>query len=152
MESFLDLLEIHKLLDASFEEHQCLLLHFDFDHAGKTLRNYQARLLAHMNDEESLLLPLYEERATIEKGGEARLFIDEHEKMRNFVALFIETVDGLRNEAHPERTLLKLLDREFFYLRLCSHHDIRETKYLYPALDEVTTPLERQKLLECKIN
>jgi hemerythrin-like domain-containing protein len=98
--------------------------------------------------EEEQLLPLYDERATPEAAGETRLFLDDHEKMRNWLQLFSETVAQLAAETSPEDLLLKLLDRESFFLKLCSHHDNREERFLYPALDKGTTETEREKLLE----
>jgi hemerythrin-like domain-containing protein len=148
MLSFLELLDVHKDIDTLFAEHQYALLHFDFDLATARLKEYEAKLLTHMNDEEELLLPLYHERSVIKKGGELKLFLDEHEKMRGYVNLFLETVTSLALEARPEPLLLKLLDREFFFLKLCSHHDIREERFLYPALDEATTDEERSEIFQ----
>ena len=146
MNSFMELLEIHSELDALFAEHQYALLHFDFELALRCLCQYESLLEAHMSDEERVLLPLYAERADIEKGGAVELFLSEHEKMRRFVGLFAETTDRLATEAVPEPLVLTLLDREAFYRRLCSHHDIRESKVLYPALDKVTSEKERSDL------
>ena len=60
---------------------------------------------AHMKYEEAVLLPLYEQRATIERGGETKLFLDEHEKMTNFIKLFLEPIDELANASSPEPLL-----------------------------------------------
>jgi hypothetical protein len=146
MPSFSDLLEIHRELDACFAEHQYALLHFEFVRAGDLLRTYEAKLLAHMSFEEDVLLPIYG-RAETDRGGEAKLFLDEHEKMKNFIQMFFEALGELSRTNTPEPMLLKLLDREFFYLKLCSHHDNREAKYLYPGLDAVTSETEKTRLL-----
>ncbi|MBK9528413.1 MAG: hypothetical protein IPO41_08880 [Acidobacteria bacterium] len=42
----------------------------------------------------------------------------------------------------------QLLDREAFYLRLCSHHDRRRADYLYPILDALLADEEKYEMLE----
>ena len=136
------LMEAHERLDSLFFEHQKALLRFEFETALKLLGDYRDALLAHMRDEERLLMPIYRERIKPEKGGNPALFLDEHEKMRAYVSLFADTIAELRLQASPEKTLLNLLDRESFYKRLSSHHDIREREILYPELDSVMTRKE----------
>ncbi len=146
MRSFSDLLAFHTVLDELFAEHQYALLHFKFEEALEILKRYEADLFAHMLDEEEILMPVYEERAEIERGGGVKLFLDEHEKMRQHILLFKQTTAELMSDPNPEPTLIKLLDRESFYKRLCSHHDLRESGILYPALDGVTDEAERAEM------
>lgn len=147
MASFSELLRIHAELDEQFLLHQHALLHFDFKKAAQLLEKYRAALYEHMLFEENVLLPMYSTRAVIERSGETKLFLDEHVKMRNWIQLFSEMITELATQANPETRLLKLLDRESFFLKLCSHHDNREAKFLYPCLDAVTTEEERAQLL-----
>jgi len=151
MDSFGELLEVHRDLDTVFRQHQHALLHFDLERAAELLRVYRGKLEQHMSFEEETLLPLYEERVKIERGGEVKLFIDEHEKMKNFVQLFIHATEQLSNESSQEDAVLTLLDREFFYLKLCSHHDTREARFLYPGLDAVMSAAERSDLLNASL-
>lgn len=139
------LMEAHRKIDLLFFEHQKALLRFKFDKALALLGEYRDALLAHMRDEERLLMPIYRERVKPDKGGNPALFLDEHEKMRAYVALFADTIAELRLQASPEKTLLNLLDRESFYKRLSSHHDIREREIFYPELDNV---LSRKELTD----
>ena len=148
MISFSKLLELHAELDRAFAAHQYALLRFDFDLALKRLHRYESALIAHMSDEERFLLPLYADRASIERGGAVKLFLSEHERMREWVKLFASTIEGLKSEPDPEPLMIKLLDRESFYKRLCTHHDIRESKYLFPALDSITTDDERSAIFK----
>lgn len=147
-DSFATLLDLHAELDDMFAEHQYALLHFDFDRAVTKLRDYESRLLAHMADEEEHLIPIYAERGEVPRAGAPKLFLDDHEKMRSHVALFIETAEALRAEEKPEALVIKLLDREAFFKRLCGHHDIREREILYPVLDAVTDASERAALIK----
>lgn len=141
-------MKVHKVIDELFFEHQRSLLHFDFEKAAGSLREYEAALLSHMYDEEEVLLPAYSELGDIPNAGKAHLYYDDHTKMRSHVELFKHTTANLLTEAETDRTLLKLLDREAFYLRLCSHHDRREAEYLYPILDSVLTDKEIHALLD----
>ena len=100
-----------------------------------------------MKDEEEVLMPIYSKRRDAVVGGDPKLFLDEHNKMRRFVELFKKKTAELAVEKTPEPEVIILLDREAFYKRLCSHHDIRERNMLYPELDRVTSESEKQDFL-----
>jgi hypothetical protein len=142
-----DLKNVHRLIDEMFFDHQKALLHFEFDKAYSLLEMYQTTLLRHMQDEELILLPVYSDRAEYSGAGAPKLFFDDHEKMRAFVELFIKKTVELGHEPDIDKALLQLLDREAFYLRLCSHHDRRETDFLYPILEDILTDPEKEDLI-----
>lgn len=142
-----ELINLHRELDRMFTEHQHALLHFEFGKALSSIERYEAALLAHMRDEEEVLLPVYRRCSDIPKGGDAKIFLDEHQKMRSFVEMFRERTAKLETEAEPETLLLTLLDRESFYKRLCGHHDKREHETLYSVLDDITSDEEKEDLL-----
>ncbi|HEX6046260.1 MAG TPA: hemerythrin domain-containing protein [Pyrinomonadaceae bacterium] len=146
MKSFTDLLELHGQLDHIFVEHQRALIRLDLDRAEQLLNDYQTGLLAHIRDEEILMLPLYRERVQPPVGGAAEIFAGEHEKLRQFVALFRQEVEKIRAKDDVELGVLFLIDSQHLFKRLLVHHDTREKKMLYPLLDEVTTEAERQEL------
>lgn len=143
-----DLMKVHKMIDDLFFEHQRALLHFDFEKALGLLRAYESTLLSHMADEEDVLLPVYAERAEFPEAGAPKLYFDDHAKMRSYIELFKQRTSEIAAESEIERALLQLLDREAFYLRLCSHHDRRESNFLYPILDDLLSKGERRKLLD----
>jgi len=143
-----DLMNVHLLIDEMFFDHQKALLHFEFDKALSLLEMYQTTLIRHMQDEELILLPVYSDRAAYSGAGAPKLFFDDHKKMRSFVELFMEKTAGLKRQPPDiDKAILLLLDREAFYLRLCSHHDKRETNFLYPTLEEILSDLEKRDLL-----
>ena len=146
MRSFIDLLELHKQLDKLFLEHQRALLRLDMNRAAALLATYEADLLAHIRDEEALMLPLYRERVKAPVGGAAEIFLGEHDKLLQFLALFKEELMKLAAVEDLERGVLFLLDSQHLFKRLLVHHDNREKKMLYPLLDEVTTAEEREAL------
>ena len=148
MASFNDLLELHQRLDELFLEHQRGLIRLDLDRAESALDEYAAALLAHIHDEETFMIPLYSERVNAPAGGTVEIFLGEHEKLRTFLELFKEEIAKIRAMDDIERGVLFLIDSPHLFKRLLVHHDNRETKMLYPLLDEVTTENERQKMFE----
>jgi len=143
MKSFADLLELHRDLDEVFLEHQRALIRLELDRAQALLNKYEAQLLAHIRDEETLMIPLYRERVSAPVGGAAEIFLGEHEKIRQFVALFKQEIGKLNLMDDLERGVLFLLDSQHLFKRLLVHHDTRERKILYPLLDQVTSEEER---------
>lgn len=125
------MMALHEALDAWFFAHQVALLDRDYARAAQALDGYQQRLLRHAADEERHVLPVY-----VQLGGDAtdaplRLFLGEHQKMRDFVAEFGRRVAAL--QAQPDdRALLELFDREATFKNLAMHHDLRERNMLYP--------------------
>jgi iron-sulfur cluster repair protein YtfE (RIC family) len=146
MKTFSDLLMLHKVLDELFFEHQRALLRLDLYRASTLLETYEAELLAHMRDEERLMIPLYHERAKAPVGGAAEIFLGEHDKLRQYLVLFGEELAKLAAADDLERGVLFLLDSQHIFKRLLVHHDSRERKMLYPLLDQVTTEQERESL------
>jgi regulator of cell morphogenesis and NO signaling len=144
--SFDQLLEVHGRLDALFAEHQRALLRLDTELAQACLEDYERALLAHMQDEEELLLPIYGARARIPLGGSVEIFRNEHRKMREYLLLFKQEMPKLRGACDLEGAVIWLLDSQTTFKRLHVHHDTRERKMLYPLLDEVTTEQERAVL------
>jgi len=145
--SFSDLLEVHTRLDDLFLEHQRALLRLDLAAAVAALEAYQLELFAHMKDEEQLMLPLYRERVEPPLGGAVEIFLGEHDKLRQYVALFNDAVKKLKTSDDLEKGVIWLLDSQTTFKRLHVHHDTREKKMLYPLLDEVTTEAERAEVL-----
>lgn len=154
MKSFSDLLELHGQLDELFLEHQRALMRGELDRAESILMEYEAELLAHIRDEEELMLPIYRERVNAPVGGGSEIFLGEHEKLRQLLRLFKAEIETIRKMEDVERGILFLIDSQHLFKRLLVHHDTREKKMLYPLLDQATTEAERKSLfakLELKL-
>ncbi len=148
--SFSALLELHEGLAEIFFRHQAALMRCDIDRAIEELKTHEAELFAHIQDEEELLLPIYQARTGKIPGGPLELFTGEHKKMKMFIAEFYETLSRLR-AADPSdltRSIISLFDRQFMYKHLSEHHDLREKNVLYPWLDRITLAAERRSLLK----
>lgn len=59
LRSFTDLLQVHVRLDELFLAHQRALLRLDLKTAFTALEVFETELLAHIRDEEELMIPLY---------------------------------------------------------------------------------------------
>jgi iron-sulfur cluster repair protein YtfE (RIC family) len=142
--SFLTLLETHRELDELFLRHQEALLALDLWLAGERLDEFERQLRSHIRLEEERLLPLYR-RAGPLAGGAPELFSSEHRKMLALLGTLRERLAGLdADQFDLPREVLQLLEHETMFKHLVEHHDLRERKILYPALDEVTTEQERR--------
>jgi hemerythrin-like domain-containing protein len=140
------LLDLHQDLGDIFVQHQRALLRMDSITAMQRLEEFEVSLLNHIADEDDFLLPLYRERAEIAIGGAPEIFLNEHAKMRTYVELFKAEIPKLIDSKDRERDTLFLLDSQNTFKRLMVHHDVREQKFLYPELDRVTSPQERDEL------
>jgi hemerythrin-like domain-containing protein len=121
-------------------------MRIEIDRAEELLAEYSRDLLAHIHDEKEVMLPIYEERVNAPVGGALDIFFAEHEKLRQFLALFAAEIGKIREMDDVERGVLFLIDSQHLFKRLLVHHDAREKKMLYPLLDEVTTEGERERL------
>jgi iron-sulfur cluster repair protein YtfE (RIC family) len=129
-----------------FLDHQRFLLRLDIRSALAALEAFETELLAHMQDEEELMIPLYGDRAKVPVGGTVSIFLGEHEKMRQYLVLFKEEMTRLETKEDLERGVIWLLDSQHIFKRLLVHHDTREKQMLYPLLDQVTTAEEKENL------
>jgi len=145
MPSFSDLLNVHTSLDELFLEYQRALVQLRVKPASMLLEMYETKLLAHMRDEEEHMIPLYAALGKHERGGAPQIFLNEHNKIREYIALFKQEMLRLEFAGDLERSVIWLLDSQTTFKRLLVHHDARERKILYPALDEVTSASERER-------
>lgn len=142
-------MERHTHLDALFLEHQTAVLDRDLTSARGALEAYALALDAHMAEEQAHILPLYGARVPEQPGGQTRMFLDEHARIRVLLADLQKKVDALCGLEKPEpKAVLALLDQETQFKNYMDHHDRRERSFLYPGLDGVLSVAEREALLK----
>ncbi len=151
MNSFIDLLTLHRELDELFFEHQRALIRGRFETALQILETYERNLAHHILDEEELLLPIYGKRVDIPVGASVEIFLNEHRKIREFLPLFKAEFSKLKAARDKERATIFLLDSQVIFKKLLVHHDTRERRFLYPLLDQVTSLTERH-IIFAKLN
>lgn len=125
------MMALHDVLAQTFFAHQVALLDRDYPRAARELERYRERLLVHMRDEETTVLPAYAAAGGDATDAPVRLFLGEHGKMRDFVDDFVRRVQALAGHG-DDRALLELFDRQATYKNLVLHHDLRERNMLYP--------------------
>ncbi len=137
---------LHDELARTWFAHQVALLDRDFARSGAELAKYRRDLLAHIADEETLVLTRYQELGGDATDAPTRLFLGEHRNLRTFVDEFAGRVAAL--QARPDdAALLELLDREATFKNLLLHHDLRERNMLYPFLATRLSPAQQRALL-----
>ena len=146
MNSFNDLLILHKQLDEMFFEHQRALLSGDWESSLQKLEDYERALSEHIHDEEELLLPIYGARVESPIGGSVEIFLNEHRKIQEYLPLFKAELMKPFPVEDRARAIIFLLDSQTIFKKLMVHHDTRERKFLYPLLDEATSATERREL------
>jgi hemerythrin-like domain-containing protein len=99
-----------------------------------------------MQDEEGLVLPRYLQAGGDETDAPVRLFLGEHQKMREFVADCERRVQKLAEDP-DDRLLLELFDREATYKNLVMHHDLRERNALYPFIAGKVAAVELREIM-----
>jgi hemerythrin-like domain-containing protein len=144
--SFVELLSLHEALSQFFLLHQEAVLAADVPRAIERLDSYERYLRQHMQEEEVLLLPVYERAGRI-PGGAPEFFTGEHRKMLELLKQIRRMLTELAASAQP-RDIIHVLDEEARYKSLVEHHDQREQNILYPTLDRITTEMERAALLK----
>jgi hemerythrin-like domain-containing protein len=132
-----------------FLAHQTSLLSLELDAARARLNRYRRELNCHIDDEEQRLIPLYGARTNHVPGGAVELFIGEHEKLKNFLAEFDETLQRLHplSDLTLKHQIIRLFDRQAIFKGLTEHHHAREQNILFPWLDRVTSSEEKTSLL-----
>ena len=135
-----DMIAEHEALDELLLRHQDLLLDRNLRAAEIELQRYRNALLAHMRIEEEELFPVYA-HAQIPPGGGLHLFEMEHAKIRDLLAEIETRLEAvMRDESSLSRKIVSLLELESTLKRVIEHHDLRERRFLYPAIDSF--PLE----------
>lgn len=144
-----DMMALHAQLDVRFFAHQRALLDRDFVRAAAALAGYRDRLVQHIDDEETHVLPRYAGLGGDAGDAPVRLFRGEHQNLRRFVDEFVARTARLA--ATPDdHALLELLDRQATFKNLLLHHDLRERNVLYPWLAERLTAAEQQRVLAAR--
>lgn len=128
----------HDRLDALFQSFQTLKRQ-NVSKAKETFTQFKSGLERHIQWEEELLFPLWEEKTGMVDGGPTFVMRHEHRRIEEQLrAIDQNLVQDNADDAEPEQTLLALL----------AAHNLKEERVLYPAIDQATTPEERSDILK----
>lgn len=129
------LLHEHEDLDRRLEHHQELLVSGDFRGACLALLTFRAALLAHIDAEETQVLPEYEALQHWLPGGQPELFHAEHRQIRRMIDQIETALAMLGPGPLAPRTIVRLIEDERQLKGVLEHHGAREQRFLYPALN-----------------
>lgn len=127
----------HRHIDEVMLLHQEALLLQRLPLAGKLLKLFEELLLAHIEIEDGLVFPLFDEKVA-QSRWPSLLYYKEHEKI---VAMLVKITDQFHQLEALEgsalrRAVLSLLDYEKSFKGVLEHHTEREEQALLPELEK----------------
>ncbi|MBK8100002.1 MAG: hemerythrin domain-containing protein [Planctomycetes bacterium] len=137
---------LHRELDERLFVHQQALLDRDVAAAARALAHCRELLALHMADEEEFVLPRYALGGGDATDAPVRLFLGEHQRVREFLDRFAVALAAMSSPP-DDRRLLELLDLQATFKNLLLHHDLRERNALYPRLAAMLTAQDETALL-----
>ncbi|MBI3999494.1 MAG: hemerythrin domain-containing protein [Candidatus Omnitrophica bacterium] len=127
----------HERLDRFFDEFQAVKA-CDAIGAREHFENFRRGLEQHMTWEEDILFPLFESKTDMKGSGPTQVMRWEHEQMRKLIKNLQEKIKG---EALGDD------DQEAALIESLARHNRKEESMLYPMVDRLITPEERQAVL-----
>jgi len=107
----------------------------DFPKAKEAFTEFKFGLQRHIVWEEDLLFPIWEQKTGMSDSGPTPVMRNEHREIgRQLEAIHQKVVDQNPDSDQEEQALLDLL----------GSHNRKEERALYPAIDKVTSPEERE--------
>jgi len=123
----------HDRLDALFTQYR-QEKRSAFDRAAACLRAFTTGLLRHIDWEEQILFPLFEARTGMARGPTAVMRM-EHQQVKAFLAEINARVEARNPDTDEDDGQL---------LELLKVHNQKEENILYPAIDRLLSPADRQ--------
>ncbi|MEQ1795739.1 MAG: hemerythrin domain-containing protein [Nitrospira sp.] len=126
--------EDHARLDALFKSFQTLK-RTDFPKAKSAFLEFKTGLQRHVAWEEDVMFPLWEKKSGMTGGGPTIVMRSEHREIGDCLESLSRKVQAQNPETdREEEILLDLLDR----------HNMSEEEVLYPEMDHLISPEERE--------
>ena len=112
----------------------------DLDEARTLFLAFKAGLLRHIDWEEDILFPIFEEGTGMRDAGPTAVMRMEHGHIKNFLEVIGEKVLAENLEG--------LEEAEIGLLEVLGSHNQKEENILYPAIDNLTDEQEKEKAIE----
>lgn len=130
------LLQQHEEMEQRLLAHQEALLERDVLLARTELDCYRGLVEVHIAEEEADLLPIYATLGEAPRGGSAEVLHTEHQKiLKGLERMELLMVDFEALDVVRPRDVLEMLERESTFKHLMEHHDLRERRFFFPALE-----------------
>lgn len=128
----------HDRLDELFKTFQ-KFKRSDFAKAKEAFKEFKVGLQRHIVWEEDLLFPLWEEKTCMSEGGPTFVMRKEHRQ----IGQQLEAIHDKVAEQNPDSD-----QEEAALLNMLGSHNMKEERVLYPAIDQVTSPEERETVFQ----
>ena len=126
----------HNKLDKLFETFQ-KTKRSDFSKAKEAFKEFKVGLQRHIVWEEDLLFPLWEEKTGMSEGGPTFVMRHEHRQIGQLLESIHDKVAANNPDSDQDEQLL---------LSILGSHNMKEERVLYPSIDNVTSPEEKEKV------
>ena len=149
-QTVVDLLSVHREVASALSEVRLSVASCDPRRSAAWFARLDALLRGHIRDEDTLLLPEYEARATdVPPFGSAQLIGAEHRRLEDTLSRCGTALTALcPGEATYPQRLTALLDDLGGLDDLLEHHDLRESRSLKPMLDALLPESVRRAMLD----
>jgi hemerythrin-like domain-containing protein len=118
----------HRSCDSQWTEVENAVEQGDTDAAMRLWRRFDANLRQHLEMEEQILFPAFEQQTGMTGGGPTFVMRSEHEQMRGLL--------GQMAEAAARGDSQELLDQGDTLLMLIAQHNQKEEGMLYPMAEQ----------------
>jgi len=132
----------HDRLDELFKTFQ-QLKRSDFARAKEAFKGFKVGLQRHIVWEEDLLFPIWEEKTGMSESGPTPVMRNEHRQ----IGQQLEAIHQKLTDQNPDSD-----QEELALLDLLGSHNRKEERALYPAIDKVTSPEERETVFRSMKN
>lgn len=128
----------HDQLDNYFQEYK-KLKNTDYPQAKECFQNFESGLHRHIQWEEDILFPLFEEKTGMADHGPTAVMREEHKQIKEYLQEINKKVATEDVNTDNEEQLLE---------DLLGSHNQKEENILYPGIDEVISDSERENVFE----
>ncbi len=132
--------EDHRRLDQIFNTFQEAFKEERWDEALAAFREFDLGLRRHIEAEEEILFPLFEEKTGMHDAGPTFVMRMEHTDIRDFLEKIMNATEA-RNREETARATDMLVNT-------LADHNMKEEHILYPESDSFLTPEERRDFIK----
>lgn len=132
--------EDHRRLDQIFNTFQEAFKEERWEEALTAFREFDLGLRRHIQAEEEILFPLFEEKTGMHDAGPTFVMRMEHTDIRDFLEKIMNATEA-RNREETARATDMLVNT-------LADHNMKEEQILYPESDSFLTPEERRDFIK----
>ncbi len=146
------ILDVHDQIEAALEAHQAELVAAGmsapgFAHARDLFAVFAEAQHAHIEAENTLLIPLFEELCPPQNGCTPEILLAEHRKVARLLDEMTESLEAFGRRALEPLEIVALIERQRLLKEVLDHHGVREEARFVPLLAEVLTGERRLEVL-----